>query len=75
MNPLKTISLKLDPKQLRMLLKLSQETHVPKSSLIRQGIDLVLRKAGEDVISSELRREVDAVLTEDRGLLKKLAKA
>jgi hypothetical protein len=42
---------------------------------VRKGIDLVLRQMNEDVISSELRREIDALLDEDRELLKRLARA
>jgi hypothetical protein len=36
---------------------------------------MVLREIKEDVISAELRREIDALLTEDEELLKRLAKA
>ena len=36
---------------------------------------LVLLQAKEDVMSSTFRREVDALLSEDQALLKRLAKA
>jgi hypothetical protein len=53
----------------------SRATHIPKSALVRKGIDMVLREMKENVISAELRREIDALLTEDKELLKRLAKA
>lgn len=72
---MKAISLKLEDRQLKLLDEVSRETHIPKSALVREGIDLILRQAKEDVISADLRREIDHLLKEDRGLLKRLAKA
>ena len=72
---MKTISLKLHERQLKLLEKASKSTHIPKSSLVRKGIDLVLQQMKEDVLSVDFRREVDALLREDRELLKRLAKA
>ena len=72
---MKTISLKLQERQLKLLEKASQSTHIPKSSLVRKGIDLVLQQMKEDVLSVDFRREVDSLLSEDRELLKRLAKA
>ena len=72
---MKPVSLKLDERQVKLLDEVSRNTHIPKSALVRKGIDLVLRQMKEDVISSELRREIDALLDEDRHLLKRLAKA
>ena len=72
---MKPITLKVDQKQFKMLNEVSKATHVPKSALVRKGIDLVLRQAKEDILSSELRRQIDQLLTEDRELLKRLAKA
>lgn len=72
---MKAISLKLDERQVKLLDEVSRNTHIPKSALVRKGIDLVLRQIKEDVISAELRREIDALLDEDRELLKRLAKA
>jgi hypothetical protein len=71
---MKAISLKLDDRQLKLLERVSRATHIPKSSLVRQGIELVLIQAREDVISPDFRREVDALLIQDRTLLKRLAK-
>ena len=70
---MKAISLKLDDKQLRLLEEVSQETHIPKSSLIRQGIDLILQRLREDIVSVSLRKEIDTMLKEDQELLKRLA--
>ena len=72
---MKAISLKLDEGQLRQLNKLSRGTGIPKSVLIRKGIDLVIRQAKEGAVSSDLRREVDSLIHEDRELLERLAKA
>ena len=72
---MKAISLKLEDRQLELLEQVSRATRVPKSALVRKGIDLVLQQAKEDVISVDFRREVDALLRQDQVLLKRLAKA
>ena len=72
---MKAVSLKLEDRQLKLLDELSRVTRIPKSALVRKGIDLVLQQAKDDMISVELRREIDALLTEDRELLRRLAKA
>lgn len=72
---MKAVSLKLEDRQVKLLDELSRITHIPKSALVRKGIDLVLQQAKDDMISVELRQEIDALLTEDRELLKRLAKA
>ena len=72
---MKAMSLKLDDRQLKLLEQVSKSTHIPKSALVRKGIELVLQQAKEDVISSAFRREVDALLSEDQALLKRLANA
>lgn len=72
---MKTMSLKLEDRQLRLLKAVSRATHIPQSALVRKGIELVLLQAKEDMISPEFRREVDALIREDRLLLKRLADA
>ncbi len=72
---MKAISLKLEDEQLRLLDEVSQVTHIPKSALIRKGIDLVLRETREGILSPQLRNEIDNLLKEDQKLLKRLAKA
>ena len=72
---MKAISLKIDERQLKLLDEVSRATHIPKSSLVRQGIALVLLRAKEEVLSTDFRREVDALLSQDRDLLKRLARA
>ena len=72
---MKAISLKVEDRQLELLEQVSRVTRVPKSTLVRKGIDLVLQQAKQDVISEEFRREVDALLHQDHTLLKRLAKA
>lgn len=70
---LKPISLKVDPQQLKLLEAVSRETRIPKSTLIREGISLIIRQHKEDVVSPGLQKEIDAMIHEDAGLLKKLA--
>jgi hypothetical protein len=72
---LKPISLKIEETQLRILDAVSKETRIPKTALIRQGIDLVLRRHKEEVVSADLQKEINALLNEDKKLLKRLAKA
>ena len=72
---MKAMSLKLEDQQLKLLEQASRVTHIPKSALVRQGINLILQQVKDDVLSVDFRREVDALLSEDRELLKRLAKA
>ena len=72
---MKAMSLKLEEAQLRLLEQASKATHIPKSALVRKGIDLVLQQMKEDVVSEDFRREVDALVSEDLELLKRLAKS
>lgn len=72
---LKAITLKVEVKQFKLLEEISSQTHVPKSALIRQGIELVLRQHKEDVISADLRSQIAHLLEEDEELLKRLAKS
>ena len=72
---MKAMSLKLETRQLKLLEQVSRATHIPKSSLVRRGIELILLQVKEDVISINFRREVEALLSQDRELLTRLAKA
>lgn len=72
---MKAISLKLAQEQLKLLDQASKTTHIPKSALIRKGITLILQQVKEDVVSQDFRRQVDELVSEDRELLKRLAKA
>lgn len=72
---MKAISLKLDDRQLKLLEQASRATQIPKSSLVRKGIELILLRVKDDVISADFRREVDGLLHQDRELLQRLAKA
>ena len=38
---MKAISLKLEDRQLKLLEQVSRTTHIPKSSLVRKGIELI----------------------------------
>lgn len=68
-------TMKLEKTQSKFLDAISKKTHVPKSGLIREGIELVIRKYQEDVITPELRQLIDKTVQEDIGLLRRLAKA
>lgn len=72
---MKPISLKIENNQFKLLEGVSKETHIPKSALIRQGIDFILQQHKEDILSVDLQKDIQALLTEDEGLLKRLAKA
>lgn len=72
---LKAYTTKLDEKTLRALKAVSYRTRIPQSELVREGVELALRRHVEDVVSPKLRREIEALLREDRGLLQRLAKA
>ncbi len=69
------VSLKIEEYQIKMLEAVSKETHIPKSSLIRQGIDLILCQHKEDIVTADVQRKIDTLLKEDAHLLKRLAKA
>ena len=69
------LSAKLPREQMRALKSLSERTRIPQSELLREGIDLVLERHKEDVVTPELRRQIDKLLSEDAHLLKRLAKA
>jgi hypothetical protein len=71
---MKAISLKLEDRQVRLLEEAAKASRIPKSTLIRRGIDLVLEQLKTDVVSADFRREVDALLRQDHELLKRLAK-
>ena len=71
---MKVITTKIEDKQFKLLNEVSSATHIPKSALIRKGIDMVLYQAKEDVLTPDLRREIDALLSEDHEVLKRLAK-
>lgn len=72
---LKPITLKVDEEQYRLLEEVSKATHIPKSALVRKGIDMILSQTKEDILSPELRREIDSLISQDRSLLKKLGEA
>lgn len=72
---MKPISLKIEENQLRLLEAVSAETRIPKSTLIREGINFIIRQHKEDIVSADLQKEINLLLEEDKDLLKKLAKA
>ena len=72
---LKAYTTKLDEKTLKALKAVSERTRIPQSELVREGVELALRRHSEDVVSPELRREIEDLLREDKGLLRRLSKA
>lgn len=70
---MKAITLKIEEKQLELLEEASKASDIPKSARVRKGMDRVPHQVKEDIVSSELRREIDSLLKEERDLLKKLA--
>ncbi len=72
---LRPFNTKLDEKQIELLDKISITTHIPKSILVRQAIDILINEYKEDIISPEFTELVDESLKQNLGLLKKLSKA
>lgn len=72
---LKAYTTKLDEKTLRALRAVSEQTRISQSELVREGINLMLRKHAEEIVTPELQEEIESLLREDKGLLKRLAKA
>lgn len=70
---MKPLSIKIEEAQLKLLEALSRETRIPKSTLIREGIDMVIRQHKEDVVSADLQQEIATLIKEDKALLEKLA--
>ncbi|PJA16903.1 MAG: hypothetical protein CO113_11190 [Elusimicrobia bacterium CG_4_9_14_3_um_filter_62_55] len=73
--PLKAYTTKLDEKMLKALKAVSERTRIPQSELVREGVELVLRRHAEDIVSSPLRAEIEDLLNEDRKLLQRLSDA
>lgn len=67
-------TMKLEKTQAKLLDAITKRTNIPKSSLVRQGVEFVIKKYQEEVINPELRKLLDKNLRQDLGLLKRLAK-
>lgn len=72
---LKAFTTKVDERTLKALKAVAARTRIPQSELVREGIELALRRHAEDVVSPELREEIESLLQEDRVLLQRLSKA
>jgi len=75
---MKAISLKLEEKQVELLDQVSRATHIPKSALVRKGIDMVLREMKENSarylvrkLNSKDAREIQTLIE----ILEKMEKA
>lgn len=71
----KPYSTKLDDKTLKALKAVSERTRIPQSELVREGVEFVIRKHLEDALTPELRDQIEDLLKNDSGLLKRLSKA
>ena len=71
---MKAVSLKIEDRQLKLLEGVSKQTRIPKSTLIREGITLVIRQHEEGIVDAQLQREIASLIKEDKEVLKKLAK-
>lgn len=72
---LKAFTTKLDEKTVKALKAVSERTRIPQSELVREGVELALRRHAEDIVSPQLRQDIEELLREDKGLLQRLAKA
>ncbi len=72
---LKAFTTKLDEKTVKALKAVSERTRIPQSELVREGVELALRRHAEDIVSPQLRQDIEDLLKEDKGLLQRLAKA
>lgn len=72
---LKAYTTKLDEKTLKALKAVSERTRIPQSELVREGVELALRRHAEDIVSPALRQDIEDLLKEDKGLLQRLSKA
>ncbi len=72
---LKAFTTKLDEKTVKALKAVSERTRIPQSELVREGVELALRRHAEDIISPDLRRDIEELLREDKSVLQRLAKA
>ncbi|MEN3058999.1 MAG: ribbon-helix-helix domain-containing protein [Candidatus Methanosuratincola petrocarbonis] len=73
MKMLKTYAAKLEEGQIEALKKLSRETKIPQAELLRQAVDLLLRKWKADQERLEFIRRLDGRLEEDREAMERLA--
>lgn len=72
---LKAYTTKLDEKTLKALKAVSERTRIPQSELVREGVELALRRHAEDILTPELRQDIEDLLREDKKLLRRLSKA
>ncbi|MFQ5796741.1 MAG: ribbon-helix-helix domain-containing protein [Candidatus Bipolaricaulia bacterium] len=74
MMMLKTYATQLEERQIEALRELSQETKIPQAKLLRQAVDLLLKKWQAEQERLEFLKRVDEDLEEDRGAMERLAR-
>ena len=66
-------STKLTSEQVKALKRISKETHIPQTALIRQAVDILIEELDEKAVSLNFLRLIKKKVTEDKKLLNKLA--
>ena len=67
-------STKLEAKEVQVLRRLSEQTRIPQSKLLKEAIDLLQAQHAHDLVTPEFRRIVDQTIKEDLPALKRLAR-
>lgn len=65
---------KIDGEQLLRLKRASASTGIPQSTLVRKGIDMVLRQMEEDGLTVSFKAAVDRVMRRNDNVFRTLAK-
>ena len=63
----------LGQKEVQALRRLSEQTRIPQSKLLREAIHLLEAQFANDVVTPEFRRMVDRSIQRNLPLLKRLA--
>jgi len=71
-NVLKTYAAKLEERQIEALKVLSKETKVPQAELLREAVELLLKKWESDRERLAFLKRVDEDLEEDRAAMERL---
>ncbi len=66
-------STKLDQREVRVLRRLSEQTRIPQSKLLKEAVHLLEAQFANDVVTPEFRRMVDRSIQRNLPLLKRLA--
>lgn len=70
---MKSVTFKVDEKKYKALQMLARERRVAYSTLVRDGIDKVIRESRDSAITPEFRQWMDKSFAEDAEAMRKLA--